>query len=426
MKMYKVSLSFIGISSLLLLLSPLANAAEMSNMKMQNMDMSDMDHSDMDMSDMDHSSMDMSGDMSGMDHSDMDMSDDMSDMDHSGMDMSGDMAGMDQSSMDMDMSGDMSDMDHSSMDMSGDMSDMDHSSMDMSGDMSDMDHSGMDMSDMDHSDMDMSDDMAGMDHSGMDMSGDMAGMDHSSMDMDMSGMQGGKAPADARSSDYSNGVPYGKYGKPVMMGTLPLWGVLAEDLGYQFEEDQVTFEVEGWYGTDSNRVRLRTEGSAQTKDDKEIDSLTSLAYWKPLGIYWNGEAGVAYDTENDKSAVMAGIVGTAPYFVETDARAYVYTDGQVRLDLGTAYEWRLTQRWVVRPEVELTAFSKDDTDNGIAKGFNDFDAEVRLTYETLNRQLAPYVGVSYETALGDARDLRRQDNESVDGSSLTAGVIFWF
>ncbi len=310
-----------------------------------------------------------------------------------------------------DMSGmDMSDMDHSDMDMAG----MDHSSMNMFGDISDMDHSGMDMSgdmsDMDHSDMDMSDDMAGMDHSGM----------------DMSGMQGGKAPADARSSDYSNGVPYGKYGKPVMMGTLPLWGVLAEDLGYQFEEDQVTFEVEGWYGTDSNRVRLRTEGSAQTKDDKEIDSLTSLAYWKPLGIYWNGEAGVAYDTENDKPAVMAGIVGTAPYFVETDARAYVYTDGQVRLDLGTAYEWRLTQRWVVRPEVELTAFSKDDTDNGIAKGFNDFDAEVRLTYETLNRQLAPYVGVSYETALGDARDLRRQDNESVDGSSLTAGVIFWF
>ncbi len=310
---------------------------------------------------------------------------------------------------------DMSGMDHSGMDMSDmNMSDMDHSSMDMSGDMSGMDHSGMDMSD----------DMSDMDHSDMDMSDDMAGMDHSGMDM--SGMQGGKAPADARSSDYSNGVPYGKYGKPVMMGTLPLWGVLAEDLGYQFEEDQVTFEVEGWYGTDSNRVRLRTEGSAQTKDDKEIDSLTSLAYWKPLGIYWNGEAGVAYDTENDKPAVMAGIVGTAPYFVETDARAYVYTDGQVRLDLGTAYEWRLTQRWVVRPEIELTAFSKDDTDNGIAKGFNDFDAEVRLTYETLNRQLAPYVGVSYETALGDARDLRRQDNESVDGSSLTAGVIFWF
>ncbi len=310
---------------------------------------------------------------------------------------------------------DMSGMDHSGMDMSDmNMSDMDHSSMDMSGDMSGMDHSGMDMSD----------DMSDMDHSDIDMSDDMAGMDHSGMDM--SGMQGGKAPADARSSDYSNGVPYGKYGKPVMMGTLPLWGVLAEDLGYQFEEDQVTFEVEGWYGTDSNRVRLRTEGSAQTKDDKEIDSLTSLAYWKPLGIYWNGEAGVAYDTENDKPAVMAGIVGTAPYFVETDARAYVYTDGQVRLDLGTAYEWRLTQRWVVRPEIELTAFSKDDTDNGIAKGFNDFDAEVRLTYETLNRQLAPYVGVSYETALGDARDLRRQDNESVDGSSLTAGVIFWF
>ncbi|MBF4490887.1 copper resistance protein B, partial [Psychrobacter sp. N25K4-3-2] len=285
MKVSKKNLPFIGLSSLVLLTSSFATAADMSGM--------------------DHSGMDMSGDMSGMDHSGMDMSGDMSGMDHSGMDMSGDMSGMDHSGMDM--SGDMSDMDHSGMDMSGDMSGMDHSGMDMSGDMSDMDHSGMDMSG----------DMSGMDHSGMDMSG----MDHGSMDM--SGMQGGQPPADARSPDYSNGVPYGQYGKPMMMGSMPLWGVSVDDLGYQFDEDQINFEATGWYGTDSNRIRLRTEGSAQTKDDKEIDSLSSLAYWKPLSIFWNGEAGVAYDTENDNAALMAGIVGTAPYFIETDARAYL-------------------------------------------------------------------------------------------------------
>ncbi|WP_352311110.1 copper resistance protein B [Psychrobacter sp. W2-37-MNA-CIBAN-0211] len=375
MKISKKNLPFIGLSSLVLLTSSFATAADMSNM--------------------DHSSMDMSGDMSGMDHSGMDMSDmDMSGMDHSGMDMSGDMSDMDHSGMDM--SGDMSDMDHSGMDMSGDMSDMDHSGMDMSGDMSDMDHSGMDMS----------------------------GMDHGSMDM--SGMQGGQPPADARSPDYSNGVPYGQYGKPMMMGSMPLWGVSVDDLGYQFDEDQINFEATGWYGTDSNRIRLRTEGSAQTKDDKEIDSLSSLAYWKPLSIFWNGEAGVAYDTENDNAALMAGIVGTAPYFIETDARAYLYTDGQLRLDLGAEYEWRLDQHWVVIPEVGLTAFSKDDHDNDITKGFNEMEAEVRLTYETFSRQLAPYVGVSYETALGKARGQRRQENESVDSSSLTAGVKFWF
>ncbi len=384
MKIHKVGLRFAGVSSLVLLASSFANAADPSTVK-KDITMSGMDHGCMDMSDMDHSKMDMSGmdhgcmDMSGMDHSKMDMSDtDMSDMDHSKMDMSG-----------MDMSG----MDHSKMDMSG---------MDMSG----MDHSKMDMSGMDHSKMDMS------------------GMDHGKMDM--SGLQGGKAPADARSPDYSNGVPYGRYGKPMLMDDMPLWGVSVQQLGYQFDDDQINYEVDAWYGKDERRLAVRSEGSVQTKDDKKIDSLTSLAYWKPLSIFWNGEAGVAYDTKNDKAALMAGIVGTAPYFVETDARAYLYTDGQVRLDLGTAYEWRLTQRWVVRPEVGLTAFSKDDTDNGIAKGFNDFDAEVRLMYETLNRQLAPYVGVSYSTALGDARDLRRQENKSVDSSSLTAGVTFWF
>ena len=210
------------------------------------------------------------------------------------------------------------------------------------------------------------------------------------------------------------------------MGSLPTWGISVDDLGYQFEDDQINFEIEGWYGDDSHRVRLRTEGSAKTKDDKAIDSLSSLAYWQPLGVFWNGEAGIAYNTENDKSALMAGIVGTAPYFIETDARAYVYTDGQVQLDLGAEYEWRLDQHWVVIPEAGLTVFSKDDTDNNITKGFNELETEVRLTYEMLSRQLSPYVGFSYETALGNARDLRRQKNEDVDTSSVTAGVKFWF
>lgn len=292
------------------------------------------------------------------------------------------------------------------------MSNMNHSGMDMTDDMSSMDHGDkIDMSGMDHSSMDMSD----MDHSGM-----------SHDDMDMSRMQGGEPPADARSPDYSNGVGYGEFGKPVMMGSLPTWGISVDDLGYQFEDDQINFEIEGWYGDDSSRLRLRTEGSAATKGDKEIDSLSSLAYWQPLSIFWNGEVGAAYNTENDKAALMAGIVGTAPYFIETDARAYVYTDGQVQLDLGAEYEWRLDQHWVVIPEVELTAFSKDDTDNDITKGFNEIGTEVRLTYEMLSRQLSPYVGFSYETALSDARDLRRQNNEDVDTSSVTAGVKFWF
>ena len=46
MKIYKVGLPFIGMSSLMLLMSPLANAAEMSNMDHGSMDMSGMDMSE--------------------------------------------------------------------------------------------------------------------------------------------------------------------------------------------------------------------------------------------------------------------------------------------------------------------------------------------------------------------------------------------
>lgn len=266
--------------------------------------------------------------------------------------------------------------------------------------------------------------MSGMNDS--DNNGDMkmSGMDMS--DMDMSGMQGGDAPSDARSPDYSNGVGYGQYGKPTMEGSLPTWGVSVSKLGYLFDNDAINYETEAWVGTDSQRLMLRSEGEIQTKDDKNIDSLTSLSYWQPLGIYWNGQAGVAYDTENDKVAIMTGIEGTTPYFIDTEARAYLYTDGQVRLDLEAEYEWRLNQHWVVIPEAELTVFGKDDTDNNITRGFNELETEVRLTYQTLGRQLAPYVGYRYETALGSARGQQRKLGEEVDSSSVTAGVKFWF
>ncbi len=45
-------------------------------------------------------------------------------------------------------------------------------------------------------------------------------------------------------------------------------------------------------------------------------------------------------------------------------------DHKVPILIGNEYEWRLDQHWVVTPEVELTAFSKDDSDNNITKGFN--------------------------------------------------------
>lgn len=290
--------------------------------------------------------------------------------------------------------------------------DMEHSSMDMSG----MDHSSMDMSDMDDSSMDMSD----MDHGSMDMSG----MDHSSMDM--SSMQGGKAPTDARSSDYSNRIGYGKFGQPMMMGDMPMWGVSVSDLGYDFDEDMVNFEADAWYGSDEKRLVIKTEGRVDTEGDNDIDSLTSLSYWQPTSTFWNTHVGVAYDTVMDDAALMLGIEGTAPYFIETTANSYWYSNGQVRLNAGAEYEWRLSQHWVVIPEAEITAFVKDDDKQHIVRGFNELEAKVRLTYETLNRQVAPYVGVSYETALGANRGQHRAHGKSVDSSSVIAGLSFWF
>jgi copper resistance protein B len=344
---------------------------------------------------------------------------------------------------------DMSKMDHGSMNMgkgSMDMSKMDHGSMDMSKgsmDMSKMDHGSMDMgkgsmdmSKMDHGSMDMgkgSMDISKMDHGSMDMSKgsmDMSKMDHGSMDMggmQMGKMQGGSAPADARSPDYSQGRDFGPIAPPAMMGNGIMMSVMFNQLEVAHSQGKTEggYDIDAWVGSDWNRLALKAEGD--TSNSKLEEARTELLWRKPVDIFWNTELGVRQDSGKVKGRtwLALGLNGISPYWLDLGGTVYVSDENRAALRLEATYDWRITQRLILQPTIETNIYSKDDPERDVGKGFSDLQAGLRLRYD-ITRQFAPYVGVETVHQYGKTAELLRANNEPTSKTVAVAGVRLWF
>jgi copper resistance protein B len=64
-------------------------------------------------------------------------------------------------------------------------------------------------------------------------------------------------------------------------------------------------------------------------------------------------------------------------------------------------------------------------ENGIGDGLSAFELELRLRYE-IRRELAPYLGVSWQRKVGDTADFARRDGERESSTSFVLGVRTWF
>jgi copper resistance protein B len=56
---------------------------------------------------------------------------------------------------------------------------------------------------------------------------------------------------------------------------------------------------------------------------------------------------------------------------------------------------------------------------------NDIELGLRLRYE-INRQFAPYVGISWMHKFGDTADFAREEGEEVDNFALVGGLRLLF
>ena len=187
----------------------------------------------------------------------------------------------------------------------------------------------------------------------------------------------------------------------------------------------LSWEAMGWVGKDQQRLWWRTEGE---RHDGEIDNAElQLLYGQPFSRWWDWVAGVRHDFRPNPSQtwLAAGVQGLAPYWFETEATLFVGEDGQTNLRFEVEYELLLSNKLILQPLVELNFFGKDDTDRGIGSGLSEAEAGLRLRYE-IRREIAPYIGLSWERVFGDTADFARLAGESIDDTAFVAGIRLWY
>lgn len=192
------------------------------------------------------------------------------------------------------------------------------------------------------------------------------------------------------------------------------------------EGDLIGWDISGWYGGDIYRVTASSQGEA-LDGDTEAHEL-ELGLQKSITPFWNLDAGWRRDLQPDDPSrdwAFIGASGTAPWFIETDAKLFVGESGLTNLSIALSYELLFTQKLILEPELEINAYGKDDKQLGIESGLTSLEAGLRLRYE-LVRQFAPYIGAHHEASLGDTADLARAAGEDTSETLFVAGVRFWY
>ena len=185
------------------------------------------------------------------------------------------------------------------------------------------------------------------------------------------------------------------------------------------------WDAEAWYGTDTDKVWLRTEGNhtAGALEDADVEMLWSHA----ASAFWNTQLGVRQDVSGDDHRTWAafGVEGLAPYWFDLEVTGYVSASGYTAARLRAEYTLLFTQRWILQPELETNLYGKSDPRDDTGAGISDMQLGLRLRYDP-TRQFAPYVGVVWVRHFGETADWIQQRREPVFDTQIVVGLHAWF
>lgn len=187
----------------------------------------------------------------------------------------------------------------------------------------------------------------------------------------------------------------------------------------------VVLEAEAWLGRDLHKLWFKTEVEKVGSLTEEAE--VQLLYARAIDPYWDLQFGWRHDVRPrpNRDWLVIAVEGLAPYWIELGASAFIGENGQVAARLEAEYEWMLTQQWVLSPEFEINAYSKDDDAVEIGSGLSDMELGLRLRYEVV-REFAPYLGINWSRKFGGTADHARDEGEEVSDIQFVVGIRAWF
>lgn len=220
-------------------------------------------------------------------------------------------------------------------------------------------------------------------------------------------------------------------GRPVVAADAPsiFSQIQVEEAEYRYagdDEDSFNWDAQAWVGGDVNKLVLKTEGELAFDDTELEEAETQALYSRQISDFFDAVIGVRYDFEPEGEAFgVIGLQGLAPYSYEVDTAFFISEDADVTARFEAEYEILVTQQIVLQPSLETDVGFQEVGGSGLGFTVDDLELGLRLRYEII-REIAPYVGINWERAFGDAADDLEDEGESIDSFAGVAGIRFWF
>jgi copper resistance protein B len=207
-----------------------------------------------------------------------------------------------------------------------------------------------------------------------------------------------------------------------------VWSIGAEQLEYRVGEgsDIQAWDGGGFIGKDELRMVWRSEAEYVSDTDKFETLENQIRLQVPIATFFDAAAGVRFDTPDgpDRAHGVIGIHGLAPQWFEVNLDLYLSEHPSVRFEV--EYEALITNRWILTPSLEIDLPLIDDQEIGQGAFGPTIELGARLSYDLVDRSIAPYIGVHWERRFGESATLARAEGEQASAIYVVAGVRLLF
>jgi copper resistance protein B len=207
-----------------------------------------------------------------------------------------------------------------------------------------------------------------------------------------------------------------------------VWGIQAEQFEYRVGEgsDIYAWDAGAFVGKDELRVVWRSEAeyAADTDNFEVLENQFRLQ--TPISDFFDAVAGVRFDTPQgpDRAYGVLGIHGLAPQWFEVDLDLFLSEYPSLRFEVD--YEALITNRLILTPSIELDIPLNDDEETGRGAFGPTLEIGARLSYDLIDRSVAPYIGVHWERTFGESATLARAEGEEASSVYVLAGFRLMF
>ena len=190
--------------------------------------------------------------------------------------------------------------------------------------------------------------------------------------------------------------------------------------------DGYGWKAQGWYGSETLRLAVTTEGEGRFGHAPERAE-ASMLLRQAVNPWFDVELGLRHDFQPDarRTYAVLGIDGLAPYWIELEGQLLISSHGDAHLRISASHDARLTQRLILQPSVEINAGFQSVPQAKLGAGVERIEASLRLRY-ALTPQFAPYVGLHWERKWGATADYLRVSGEPASTVSAVVGLGFAF